>query len=482
MKKLVIIAVAALMILFLALTIRTFRFPSRQVHPPVAVSPPVDSKVLAEHLAESLRFRTVSYRDPSQFQGEEFLRLHRYLEKVFPRVHSVLTREIAGNFSLLYTWEGQDTNLKPILLLSHIDVVPVETETRWTHPPFDGDQADGHIWGRGALDDKSGVLAILEAIELLLQEGYRPQRTIYLAFGHDEEVGGFQGAAAVATLLKSRGIRTECTLDEGGAILDGMVPGVSSPVAMVGIAEKGYLNLELTAEDVGGHSSMPPPQTVIGRLSNAIHRLEQHPFRAHLSPAMREMFSFLGPEMAFSKRFFTANLWLFAPLVTRMMEREPQSAAWLRTTTAPTIIEGGFKENVLPGKARAVVNFRILPGDSIKEVIEHVIRTIRDPQIKVKAEQPGTEPSSVADTGSESFRILQKTISEIFPNVLVSPYLLSGGTDSRHYEPVSGPIFRFLPIGLEHKDLERIHGMDERVSIENFRECVLFYRKFILNW
>jgi carboxypeptidase PM20D1 len=230
-------------------------------------------------LAQALRFATISHEDPAQVDRAPFRELHRFLEESFPQVHHSLKREVIEEYSLLYTWQGTDASLAPALFAGHIDVVPVEsgTETEWQYPPFEGCVEEGYIWGRGALDDKVAVLGLLEAAEALLARGFQPHRTIYLAFGHDEEVGGTYGAKRIAALLQQRGVRLEFALDEGLAVTEGIIPKVSKPVAMVGIAEKGYLCLELSAESRGGHSSMPPSETAIGILSAAITRLERHP-------------------------------------------------------------------------------------------------------------------------------------------------------------------------------------------------------------
>ncbi len=267
-----------------------------------------------------------------------------------------------------------------------MDVVPVEPGSAgaWQHPPFSGAIADGFVWGRGTLDDKVSVLATLEAIELLLADGFTPERTIYLAFGHDEEIDGRHGAAAIAAVLAERGVRLGFTLDEGGIIAHDIVPGVAPPVALIGVAEKGYLSLKLSveAEDCG-HSSMPPRTTVIGRLAGAIHRLESNPMAANLAPSMIDMFDQLADEMPFMLGLAVSNRWLFAPLVESRLSESPSSDAAIRTTTAVTMFNAGVKANVLPCAAEAVVNFRILSSDSVASVTEHVRQVIDDPVIEI---------------------------------------------------------------------------------------------------
>jgi carboxypeptidase PM20D1 len=385
---------------------------------------------------------------------------------------------------VLYTWTGSDPGARPILLMAHLDVVPVEpgTEAEWSHPPFEGRVADGFVWGRGALDNKFGVMAILEAAELLLGEGHRPRRTVHLAFGHDEEVGGDLGARAIAALLAERGVELEFVLDEGGSITEGIVPGLEAPVALVGIAEKGYVSLELSTRAPGGHSSMPPRETAVGVVSRAVHRLESNPFPARLQGATREMFAFLGPEMPFAQRMAFANLWLFRPLVERQLAATPSTDAALRTTTAATMFQGSVKDNVLPIHARAVVNFRILPGETVESVRERVRRVIDDPRIEIGVlDDFGSDPSPVSSTDAPGFQQLARTIREVFPAAVVAPYLVVGATDSRHYGGLTGSVYRFMPATITARELAGMHGTDERVAVRSYLDGVRFYRQLILN-
>lgn len=396
MGKIFIYAMSGLVLLVAWMLMRTARLTSEQVRVDPAVAIKVDGLILASNLANAIKFRTISSQDPARFQAEAFLALHAYFEKTFPRVHSVLTREMVADYSLLYTWKGRGQDLKPILLLAHLDVVPVEpgTEDDWTYPAFAGRIAEGFIWGRGAMDFKVAVTGILEAVDMMISEGFQPQRTIYLAFGHDEEIGGQSGAARMAELLHSRGVKPAYVLDEGLSITEGIVPEINKPVALIGIAEKGYVSLELTVETEGGHSAMPPKETAIGILSAAIHQLERNPFSAEFEGPARRMFEYLAPEMPFPMRFASANLWLLDGIVKRRFSAKPSSNAVIRTTTAPTIFEAGVKENVLPTKARAVVNFRILNGNSISGVIDHVRRTVDDARVQVKPfDKIHSEPS-----------------------------------------------------------------------------------------
>src|SRR6266699_6868528 len=299
MKKIVGAILLGVLVLAAVALERTFTFRSRQPQVTPVAAEPLDTAALAQRLAGALRFRTVSYQDSSQFDAREFDGFHRYLRATFPGLHAALKLEKVNGYGLLYEWTGSDTNLPPIVLLAHQDVVPVElgTESRWTEPPFEGRIAGGYVWGRGALNDKGSLVGMLEAVEHLVAAGAKPRRTVYLAFGYDEEVGGRRGAARIAELLATRNVHPDFVLDEGGGLATGFIPGIAAPVALVGISEKGYVTVALTAQAEGGHSSMPPDETAVGILSAGITRLEHHQMPRAVRGPTAAMFDFLGPEM-----------------------------------------------------------------------------------------------------------------------------------------------------------------------------------------
>ena len=455
--------------------------PAQQsVAPAPAVSIPQGA---AERLAGSLRFPTISAEDATAFDARAFAGLHAYLQAAFPRVHAQLRREKVGVHSLLYTWEGRDKSRKPILLAGHMDVVPVEhgTEQTWQYEPFAGRIADGFVWGRGAIDNKSTVVGALEAVEMLIAEGFQPARTVYLAYGHDEEVGGAAGAREIAALLKGRGVELEMVLDEGGVIGDGILPGISGPVALVGIAEKGFVTVELSTRTTGGHSSLPPAQTAVGVLSAAVARLEKRQMPARLEEPTLKLLERIRPRFPSVRRAALGNLWLTRPLVLRGLQESPATNAMVRTTTAPTMFQAGTKDNVLPSVARAVVNFRILPGDSVAAVIEHVRRAVDDTRVDIKiAGRFSAEPSPVSSTESDSFRRLERTIRGTVPDAIVAPYLVVVATDARYYGGLSPNVFRFLPLRLTARDIERMHGSNERIDVRQYEGAIRTYRQLIL--
>lgn len=482
LRRLLLGLLALVLLLAAVLVIRTARFTSRQL-PSEPATAPQALPGAPERLAAALRIPTVSPADPAQRRPEAFAAFHAHLLQSFPRVHAALRREAVGRDALLYTWPGADPALPPIVLMGHMDVVPVEpgTERAWTHPPFSGRIAGGFIWGRGSMDNKNNVLGLLEAAEALLAGGFRPRRTVLFAFGADEEASGREGAARIAALLKARNVRPELVLDEGGLISQGVVPGLSGLVALVGIAEKGYLSVELSARSPGGHSSMPPPRTTVGRIGRAVAALEENPLPARTGGVMAQFLAHVGPEMPFGMRLVFANRWLFDPLIKRQLSASTSANATIRTTTAPTMLEGSPKENVLAAQARAVVNFRLLPGDSAAGVLGHVRRTVDDPEVQVRAIGKADEPSPVSRTDSPAWHALQRTIRQVYPEATVAPYLVVAATDARYFHSLSPNVYRFMPNLARSEDLARMHGTNERISVEGYRQAVRFYAQLIEN-
>lgn len=453
----------------------------RAAAPPFAVEPDqraLDADAIAARLGAAIAIPTVSATADAPSLAA-FHALHALLETQFPRLHAALEREVINEASLLYRWPGRE-RCAPVLLAAHQDVVPVEpgTEGEWQHPPFSGRIADGAIWGRGAIDDKGSLLAILEAVEQLLADGFAPRCDVLLAFGHDEEVGGADGAAAIAGRLAARGLRPSVVLDEGGAVTVGSIAGLTRPLATIGVAEKGYASVRLLARGAGGHSSMPPRRTAIGRLARAVARLEADRPAAEFGPVQRELLARIAPHSGFGKRLVLANLWLTAPLVEHLLAAAPASDATLRTTTAPTLFTAGVKENVLPQQAAAVVNFRIRPGDSIDGVLAHVRETIDDDGIELQLDRAfASEPTAPASWQDPAFVAIEHALRRVArdPALIVAPYVTSGATDARHYAALTPRLFRFLPLTLTPDLLASFHGTDERVPIDDYLRMVRFY-------
>ncbi|MEA4910197.1 MAG: M20 family peptidase [Anaerolineaceae bacterium] len=478
-----VLIVLLVLILFLAafVVLRTLSFP----RPYEAVEPEeglkVDPKRTAKHLAAAIRCQTVSVMEGAPPDHEAMQQLHAVIQKQYPLAHKHLQRSVINDYSLVYTWVGRQPDLPPVLFAAHQDVVPADPEG-WSHPPFAGEIADGFVWGRGALDLKNQLVALLESVEALLQAGFQPQRTIYLAFGHDEEIGGHNGAKQIVEWLEKNRVELAAVLDEGGFVSTDMLPGVSLPVALVGTSEKGYLTLKLTVDVTGGHSSIPPAQTAIGILSRALARIESHPLPAHPG-LMRPMFEHVGIAAPFVHQMAFANLWLSAPLLNKMLSGGPQTNAGIRTTTAVTVIRGGVKDNILPAHAEALVNFRLAPGDTIAFVCDHVRKAIKDERVHFEAVEGGAwQASPISPTDVPFYADLAAATRKVFGNIPVAPFLFLGGSDARHYTSLCPNVYRFSPLIVSSETLARIHGVDERVAVDAMVDMVRFYSLLIRDW
>ena len=439
----------------------------------------VDRDLVVEHFQQAIRIATISKDYPAPVTPEPFLAFHQHLADSFPMVHSFAEQTIVNDYSLVYKFEGTQNDLKPVLFMGHMDVVPVDDETlgKWTHAPFDGIIADEQIWGRGAIDDKSTVMALMEAMELSLKHGKQPKRTVYFAFGHDEEIGGSQGAKKVAEYFIEQGVNFEFVLDEGGLILDGVLEVVDQPVAIVGIAEKGFVNIRLVAERPGGHSSAPPANTGPGILAQAIVKLEENQFPTTLEYT-NIMFDAIGYFTDPVTKFAMANQWLTGPLVKRSMLSSQGTAAGIRTTTAATMLKGSSKSNILPTRATATVNFRIIPGETADTVLARVKRVIDDPRITYEVFM-SNNPSAVSSTESLGFQLIEQTIREFNDDALVAPYLVMGGTDSKYFYPLTDSVYRFLMIRVDPSKLGIVHGIDERLGIDDYVMGIQYFYELL---
>lgn len=437
-----------------------------------------DEEQAARNLGQALRFPTVSHRQQDKIEPAPFLDLHQYLADAFPKVHQTLHRETFNDLSLLFTWRGRDSSQKPILLMSHLDIVGVPEQTRdhWCASPFGGEIVDNFVYGRGALDVKSGFMSMLEAFEILVASGFRPNRTIYLACGHDEEVGGGNGNAVIAQHFRDDKIRFDYVLDEGGALTDGVISGVSRPVALIAIAEKTSINVELVVSNQGGHSSAPGGNTAIGILASAIQKLECHSFTAKLEEPTHRMLDYLGPELPWLKRLVMANRWAFSGLIKKELARTVSGNAVIRTTAATTMVHGGIKENMLPDEARARINLRLLPSDSLDWVLDRIRDVVGDPRVDLRPlDHVPHQTKRVSSIDAKGFQALLKSIGQVFPDAIIAPCLAIHSTDSRHYMDLGRDIYRYLPMRVTPKDLQRIHGTNERISIADYANMIRFF-------
>lgn len=476
------LALSAPVVLIIAIVLwRTFALPapiSGRPAPKIDVTS-AEARAAAEHLGAAIRIETISNGLDAPADPAKLAELHAFLAATYPAAHAAMMREVLGG-SLMYRWPGADPAAKPIAFLAHLDVVPVEgaTDKGWTHPPFSGLVADGRIWGRGALDDKGTVIALMEAAERLAREGFKPQRDVYFLFGQDEEIGGAHGAGAIASLLKSRGVHLAWTLDEGSAVIDGAIPGAKRPVALIATGEKGYLTLRLSAHMAGGHSSAPGKDTAVSLVSRAVVKISNHPYPVELDKSAVSLFETLAPELPFGQRLALANLWLTGSLVKDKLAADPAVAATLRTTTAPTMLVGGVKDNVLPETASAIVNYRVHPRDTGAAVIERTERLIGDKRVRVETVQL-IEPSRRSSTQSDGYRALAAATEDLFGATPTAPSLVIGGTDSQHYEQISENCYRFSPILMTTADIAHFHGTDESLSVENLVRAAGWYENVI---
>lgn len=481
-KKIFLFALILLVILVGYILFNTFTVKSRQLSIAAVDKIEINSKSI-DHFVKAIQIRTVSPENIQDFDSLQFDQFNTFLKTTYPLTDSLLAPKTFNNYSHLYHWKGTDTALKPVVLIGHIDVVPVIKENRvyWKEDPFGGLIKQDTIWGRGCIDDKIGVIGIMEAVEHLLKQGFKPKRDLYIALGHDEEISGVLGAKTIAAYLKAQGVEAEYIMDEGGTIASGMVPGIDKDVALIGTAEKGFVSLELSIEIEGGHASMPAKETSIDVLSNAIAKLKKNPPPATLSGPIEGFIDFMGPEMPFINKMAFANKSIFKKMIIGIYESFPEGNALVRTTTSPTIFNSGVKENVIPLSAKAIVNFRIISGSSVEDVVSHVKTVIDDERIKIGKKAFLSDPSKVSDIESEGFKRISKTISEIYPEALVSPFLVVAATDARHYGDISDQIFRFLPIRINKSNVNSLHGLNERIAVNELEDGIRFYVQLIKN-
>lgn len=480
MRKILVAAGLVVVALFGVAVWRAGELPSPYLDVAAAPEPGYDNQLIAAHLGEAVRFRTISWSPTAEPEAEALLAFHQWLEATYPNAHRILSREVVNSYSLLFRWPGRDPAKAPIGFLGHMDVVPIEpgTEDTWTYPPFSGAIADGFVWGRGAIDDKSTIILLMEAVEKLTAEGFQPEQDIYLAFGHDEEVSGQNGAVKIVETLKNRNVQFDWILDEGLTILTGFLDFIDGPLAVVGLAEKGYLTLELTARDPGGHSSTPRVDTAVSKLARAVENVQSNPFPIEFDPADEANLRAIAGEMPFFQRLAAANLWLFEPLVKADMAKVPYTAAQYRTTTAATVFNGGSKENILPQEARALINFRIHPRNTIDEIVART-RKLAGDDVEVSVYATPNNPPAPSDIGGEAYGLISAALGDAFGPIAVAPSLVVGATDSRFYADVTRETFRFTPVIMSLEQFSGFHGTNERVAIDSLGRSVAFYEKMI---
>jgi carboxypeptidase PM20D1 len=480
LARLGLMLAAGLLVLIAVLTVNTLKLkpaaPAAEVA--LAAPVPVDVAAAAGRLGQAIRFQTVSHQDPAEDRPDQWRALADWLPLAYPAAHAAMTREVLAGRTLLYSWTGSEPALPPILLMAHQDVVPVTpgTEGQWRRPPFAGELAEGAVWGRGAIDDKGSLVSLFEAADILAKAGFKPRRTILILAGHDEETRG-EGAKAAAALLKQRGTTAEFVLDEGLlTVTDNPVTG--GPASVIGLAEKGYATLMVTAPAPGGHSSTPPEETGVVTLSRAVTAIAERQAPMRFRGPGAETIRTLAPHGDLPTRVAAANSWLFEPVLVGQIAATPSGAALLHTTTAPTMLRGSPKENVLPQDAAAWINYRIAPGDSSTAVMARARAAVEGLPVRLAWTRPPNEPTPVSSTSSRGWKILSALAADV-SGAPVAPGLVLAGTDSRYLQPVAKDVYRYQPLQLAMGETQMIHGTNEHLTLENLERMIQFYARLM---
>jgi len=480
--KTALAVVGALVVLVAVVIYRTLTYepPAAVDYAAVRLAPalPVDTARAAAHLGEAVRFQTISHQNPADDQKAEWEKLHAWLQTTYPAAHAAMTREVIDGHTLYYSWRGSDPALAPIVLMAHQDVVPVTpgSEGAWTHPPFAGVVTSEAVWGRGSIDDKGSLVSLFEAAEALAVAGFKPRRTVIIVSGHNEEANS-TGATAAAHLMTSRGQKAQWVLDEGMAVIEDF-PMVGAPVAVVGLGEKGYATLRITAPAAGGHSSTPPKETGVEVLARAVLAITGDPFPMKFEGPAADMVRSIAPEAGFLVKMAAANDWLFGPLLVSQVGATPAGAAGLHTTIAPTMLRGSPKENVLPQDAAAWINYRIAPGQTADDIMAHARAATRSLDVKLAWEGKPNNPSPVSSTSSDGWKVIAALASDD-GKLPVAPGLVMAGTDSRYMVGAATDVYRFQPLVASIDELKMIHGTNEHLTLANLERMVRFYQRLI---
>ncbi len=437
-----------------------------------------------DNLSKAVQFKTISNRDSQKVDWKEFEKFHKFLEEAYPLVHEKLEKEVVPPANLLYRWKGSKPELKPIALLAHQDVVPISkgTEDDWVHGPFEGHDDGEFIWGRGTLDMKNHLIAVMESVEALLEDGFEPERDVYLLFGDNEEVvaNAENGAKDLMETLKNRGITLDSVIDEGGAIIPVNVPGVLNDKYLigVGIAEKGYSDIEIVVNGKGGHSSQPPKHNALGELARAIQALEDNQFKSSFNQLMKDLMDAVGRECTYPVRLITCNIPLLRPAILQIAKQIPFGACFVRTTTAVTMAQGSPAANVLPQRASAIVNFRAMPGTTKQDLVDHIRKVCKNDNLEINVLN-SKEASKFSPTDSRTFKIIGDICKNLEPNSIIAPYLVMGGTDAYNYEPICDNIYRYAPFRVSVELLRCTHGTNERVPVSCLEDALKFFKNYI---
>ncbi|MEH6304292.1 M20/M25/M40 family metallo-hydrolase [Olivibacter sp. CPCC 100613] len=508
MKKVFFGLLTVLLILIGFMLIRTITYPFKEV--PISKSQAFtiqkDDSVIYR-FSGGIKIPTISTGELGDFDYTSFDVFKKYLMQTYSLVYQRTAYYEVNGYGLVFKLKGSNPALKPILFLSHMDVVPPgdapiihkegavfnpldkalpavqKVAEKWDYPPFSGAVANGRIYGRGALDMKGMLFSLMESMTGLIKEGYTPQRDIYLAFGFDEEVGGRKGAEKIVADFKQKGLEFDAVYDEGGVILEkGSIGGIDADVALIGCAEKGFLSARIKVKGLGGHSSMPPLESAIGKAAIIMQRLEDDQMKPAITPLIQEFFDNVGGAMSFSTRMAIANKWLLKPVFLSQLTKNNSTNALVRTTTALTMMKGSDGTNVLSPEVSFVVNFRLLPGNSIQEVKEHIAKATKGFDVEVEEIDNTRAASNVSPTSTKAYQMIVAGIRQIFPNVLTTPYLTVGGTDAYKYQIVSENVYRFIPFKINSAEQQSIHSTNEYISIENYQKMIHYFTYIMRNY
>lgn len=475
----ILLAIACLLCILIAVVlIRTLTFSTKPSKEKSYAAYDIDTDKAVSDLAEMIRCKTVSSVNKADENEAEFDKFKSLLPKLFPNVHNSCTFEEVGDRGLLYCLKGKNSAL-PTVLMAHFDVVSVE-EANWEKPPFDAVLENGVLWGRGTLDTKATLNGAMQALEKLISEGFVPENDLYLAFAGDEEVNG-HGAPMIVDLFEKRGITPGIVVDEGGAVVQNVFPGVSEPCALIGIGEKGMLNLEFSYSGNGGHASSPKPHTPVGILSRACVRVENNPFKFRITKPAKEMFNVLARHSSFAYRMIFANLWLFKGVLNMICKKSGgELNALMRTTCAFTQMEGSKGMNVIPPNARMVANLRLLEGDTTDSAIEYLRTVVNDPTVKL-TKINGMNPSRVSSIECDAWNRVTDAVAGTWQDAIVAPYLMVACSDSRHWGRISDKVYRFSAMAMTNEERATIHGNNERITVSAVEKTVEFYLRLISN-
>lgn len=469
--------ILGLFVIFLAvIVVRALRFNPPDEEAPSGEKIELDNRSATEHLAQMVRLRTVSSRSAELVDKSQFEAFQNLLPVLYPEVTRTCPREFIGETGMLYHWKGKE-NSAPVVLMAHYDVVTAGEG--WEKPPFCGElDEDNVLWGRGTLDTKGTLCGILEAAELMIKRGFVPQNDIYFSFSGDEEIAG-PSAPAIVAELERRGIKPALVIDEGGAIVEDMFPGVKKKCAVIGTAEKGMMDLEFKVKSRGGHTSAPPVKNPVGTLCRAVVASETHPFPARLTPAAAQMFDTLGRYSGFGLKLIFANLWCFLPVLKLICKKSGgELNALMRTTCSFTMMQGSNASNVFPPEAKMTANLRIVPGETVDTATEHLKKVMNDGDVEISRIH-GTNPSPFADVTSPQWALVKEAVSETWPGVIVSPYMMVACSDSRHFCKICDNVLRFSAMELSKEERGRIHGLNERIPAEKIGKAMEFFARII---